>query len=162
MEYELKRILAVGITEAIAKVKLYHFLNEPEEAESICRDILAVERHHQLALRLLGLALTDQFSGCPTDRYRDAEVIFQQLSDPYERLYYAGILHERRAKAQFNAEHPPHILLPLFRQALHSCAETEKIRPVGNDDAILRWNRSVRLLQNPSYIWTFSARARSV
>ena len=32
-------------------------------------------------------------------------------------------------------------------------AEAEKIRPAGNDDAILRWNRCVRLLQTPSLAW---------
>ena len=63
MEYKLKQISTSGIPEAIAKAELYRSLNEPEEAESICRDILAIEPQHQLALRLLGLALTDQFSG---------------------------------------------------------------------------------------------------
>ena len=77
MEYELKRISTAGIAEAIAKVELYRSLNEPEEAESICRDILAVEPQHQLALRLLGLAITDQFSGRASDRYREAEETFQ-------------------------------------------------------------------------------------
>jgi tetratricopeptide (TPR) repeat protein len=147
MEYKLKHISAAGIAVAIAKAELYRSLNEPEEAESICRDILNIEPKHQLALRLLGLALTDQFSGGASDRYRDAEQTFQQLNDPYERLYYAGILYERRAKAQLNAGLPPHTLLPLFEQALRSFAEAEKIRPAGNDDAILRWNRCVRLLQ---------------
>ncbi len=87
MEYKLKRISTAGIPEAIAKAGLYRSLNEPEEAESICRDILAVEPQHQLALRLLGLALTDQFTGGASDRYREAEQSFQQLNDPYERLY---------------------------------------------------------------------------
>jgi hypothetical protein len=59
----IKRISTAGIAEAIAKAELYRSLNEPEEAESICRDILAIEPQHQLALRLLGLALTDQFTG---------------------------------------------------------------------------------------------------
>ena len=63
MEYKVKRISTAGIAEAIAKAELYRSLNEPEEAESICRDILAIEPQHQLALRLLGLALTDQFTG---------------------------------------------------------------------------------------------------
>jgi hypothetical protein len=152
MEYKLKYISIAGIPEAIAKAELYRSLNEPEEAESICRDILNIEPQRQLALRLLGLALTDQFAGGASDRYREAEQIFQQLSDPYERLYYAGILHERRAKAQFNAGVPPHALLPLFEQALHSFAEAEKVRPLGNDEAILRWNRCVRLLQTPAYV----------
>jgi hypothetical protein len=62
-------------------------------------------------------------------------------------------VYERRAKAQFNAGQPPHVLLPLFEQALHTFAEAEKISPPGNDDAILRWNRCVRLLQNRSYVW---------
>ena len=153
MGYEIKRISTAGIAEAIAKAELYRSLNEPEEAESICRDILAIEPQHQLALRLLGLALTDQFTGHGSDRYRETEEIFRQLEDPYERLYYAGILHERRAKAQLKAGQPPRSLLALFDHALHSFAEAEKIRPAGNDDAILRWNRCVRLLQNPDYEW---------
>src|SRR5271170_1097132 len=153
MEYKLKRISKAGIPEAIAKAELYRSLSEPEEAESICRDILNVEPQHQLALRLLGLALTDQFTGGAHDRYREAEQTFQRLNDPYERLYYAGILHERRAKAQLNAGLLPHTLLPLFEQALRSFEEAEKIRPAGNDDAILRWNRCVRLLQTTGYTW---------
>lgn len=153
MEYKLKQISKAGIAEAIAKVELYRSLNEPEEAESICRDILAVEPEHQFALRLLGLALTDQFTGGASDRYREAEQIFERLRDPYERLYYTGILRERRAKAQLNAGQPPLSVLALFEQALRSFTDAEKIRPAGNDDAILRWNRCVRLLQDPAYGW---------
>jgi len=152
MEYKLKYISPAGIAEAIAKAEHYRSLNEPEEAESICRDILNIEPQRQLALRLLGLALTDQFTGGASDRYREAEQTFQQLNDSYEQLYYAGILYERRAKAQLNAGLPPHALLPLFEQALRSFAEAEKLRPVGNDDAILRWNRCVRLLQTTAYV----------
>ena len=153
MEYKMKQISTAGIAEAISKAELYRSLNEPEEAESICRDILAIEPGHQLALRLLGLALTDQFTGSGSDHYRETEDLFQQLKDPYERHYYTGILHERRAKAQLKAGQLPHSLVALFDHALRSFAEAEKIRPSGNDDAILRWNRCVRLLQNPAYEW---------
>jgi tetratricopeptide (TPR) repeat protein len=153
MEYHLKRISSNAIAEAIAKAELYRSLNEPEEAESICRDILAVEPHHQLALRLLGLALTDQFSGEGLDRYRETERVFEELEDPYERLYYAGILNERRAKAQLISGHPRASVLSHFEEALRLFAEAERIRPAGNDDAILRWNRCVRLLENPAYEW---------
>ena len=153
MTYELKHISPAGITEAIAKAELYRSLNEPEEAESICRDILVIEPQHQLASRLLGLALTDQFTGGMSDRYREVEAIFQQLNNAYERLYYAGILYERRAKAQLHAGLPFHTLLPLFDQALRAFADAENIRPAGNDDAILRWNRCVRLLQITTNVW---------
>ncbi len=153
MTYELKCISSAGITEAVAKAERYRSLGEPEEAESICRDILAVDPQHQLALRLLGLALTDQFMGGSADRDREAEQSFQQLNDRYERLYYTGIACERRAKAQLRAGQPPYMVLPLFEQAMRSFEEAEKIRPAGNDDAILRWNRCVRLLQTTGYVW---------
>ena len=68
MEFKLKTISKVGIPAAISKAELYSSLNEPEEAESICRDILAVEPEHQMALRLLGLAITDQLCGDASDR----------------------------------------------------------------------------------------------
>ena len=153
MEYMLKQISPSGIPEAIAKAELYRSLNEPEEAESICRDILAIEPRHQLALRLLGLALTDEFSHGGSDRFREAEKIFHLLADPYERHYYTGILYERSAKAQLKTGRPLRAVLTLFELALGSFAEAEKIRPAGNDDAILRWNRCVRLLKNPTLGW---------
>jgi len=153
MDFKLKPISKAGIPEAIAKVELYRYLNEPEEAESICRDILAIEPQHQLALRLLGLTITDQFFGGASDRYRQVEEAFQNLTDRYEQLYYTGLLYERRAKAQLRNGQPPHTVLPLFEHALQCFADAEKIRPAGNDDAILRWNRCVRLLQTPGYAW---------
>jgi tetratricopeptide (TPR) repeat protein len=147
MTRELKSISKAGIPEAIAKVELYRYLNEPEEAESICRDILAVDPEHQLARRMLGLAITDQFVGVASDRYGEVQSIFQSLRDPYERHYYSGLLLERRAKAQLHSGCSPHILLPLIEEALRHFGEAEKIRPAGNDDSILRWNRCVRLLE---------------
>jgi hypothetical protein len=147
VEFQLKSISLEGVDEALSKVETYRFLNQPEEAESICHDVLALAAGHQLALRLLGLAITDQFTGGPSDRYADAENSFQQLNDPYERLYYMGLLHERRAKAQLQARRPPHTLLVLLEEAMRCYEEAGKIRPTGNDDAILRWNRCVRLIQ---------------
>jgi len=148
MDHKLKSISKAGIPEALAKVELYRYLNEPEEAESICRDILAVDPEHQLARRMLGLAITDQFIGATTDRYTEVHSIFQTLRDPYERFYYTGLLFERRAKAQLTVGYAPHILLPLVHEAMRCFAEAEKIRPAGNDDSILRWNRCVRLLES--------------
>ena len=148
MEFKLKSISPEGIEAALSKAELYRFLNEPEEAESICEDVLAVQPGHQLALRTLGLALTDQFTGAASDRYTDAENAFPQLCDAYERRYYTGLLHERRAKAQLRAGRPAHTLTVLLEEAMRSYEEAERIRPVGNDDAILRWNRCARLLHS--------------
>ncbi len=148
MERQLKTISTGGIVEALAKAKHYRYLNQAEEAESICRDILAVDPENQKALRLLGLAITDQFTGAMSDRRQEAETCFEKLTSPYERSYYLGILHERRAKAQMRAGHLAHSLLASFEKAMQCFEEAEKIRPQGNDDALLRWNRCLRLMQS--------------
>src|SRR5712692_4525172 len=147
MNFKLKSISRAGIPEAISKAELYRNLNEPGEAESICRDVLTVEPDDQTALRLLGLALTDQFTGGASDRHAEAESIFQGLKDPYARLYYTGIVHERRAKALLRAGARPHTVVVLFEEAMTCFEHAEKIRPAGNDDTILRWNRCARLLK---------------
>jgi tetratricopeptide (TPR) repeat protein len=148
MDAHLKAISKAGIAEAIAKVELYRYLNEPEEAESICRDILSISPDHQLARRMLGLAITDQFTGYAGDRYAEVAEIFASLRDPYEQAYYLGLLYERRAKVQLHAGYSAHILLPLIENAMKCFAQAEQIRPPGNDDSILRWNRCVRLLES--------------
>jgi tetratricopeptide (TPR) repeat protein len=148
MEFKLKPISKSGIDNAIAKAELYRYLNEPGETESICRDILAIDPDNQVALRLFGLAITDQLTGGPSDRYEEAKDVFQRLNSRYEQCYYTGLLLERRAKAQLRAGRAPHALLPLFEKAMYYFEEAEKIRPEENDDAILRWNRCARLLQS--------------
>ena len=147
MEPQLKPISIDGVPAAISKAELYRNLNEPGEAESICRDILATDSDNQAALRLLGLAITDQFTGGTADRYAEAASVFGQLTDHYNRVYHGGILHERKAKAQLAAGRLPHTVLPMFEEAMRCFEAAEKIRPPENDDAILRWNRCVRLLQ---------------
>ena len=147
MEYKLKTISKTGIEAALSKAQLYRCLNEPEEAESICQDILAADAENQAALRLLGLAITDQFRGQPSDRFPEAESAFNAIGDPYKRAYYLGILSERRAKAQYRVGRPPHVWVPLFEQAMNHFATAESLKPNDNEEAILRWNRCVRWLQ---------------
>jgi tetratricopeptide (TPR) repeat protein len=147
VEYQLKTIAKSGIEAALSKAQLYRYLNEPEESESICQDILAADPENQAALRLLGLAITDQFRGSMSDRYPEAESAFQRLSDPYRREYYLGILSERRAKAQARAGRPSPVWVPLLEDAMKHFEAAEKLKPTDNEEAVLRWNRCVRLLR---------------
>ena len=62
MEFELKTITKEGVAAAIEKADKYRDLNDPEQAESICRDILAVDPDHERAHVTLLLAMTDQFA----------------------------------------------------------------------------------------------------
>ncbi|HEV7523309.1 MAG TPA: hypothetical protein VGP89_19560 [Candidatus Angelobacter sp.] len=147
MERQLKTISKNGIAEALVKVQHYRYLNQAEEAESICRDILAADPENQMALRQLGLAITDQFTGGIADRFNEAHSSFEKLTNAYERSYYLGIVNERRAKAQLRAGHHSHALRTSFENALRYFEEAEKVRQQGNDDALLRWNRCLRLMQ---------------
>jgi tetratricopeptide (TPR) repeat protein len=147
LKFKLKTISKDSIPEAVSKIELYRYLHEPEEAESICQDILAADPGNQLALRLLGLTLTDQFEGRHSDRYSEAQKIFQSLTDPYEVNYYTGLMLERRAKAQIRSGVAAHILVGSLHEAMRCFEEAEKIRPPHNDDSVLRWNRCVRLLE---------------
>ena len=60
--FALKPISRDSVAGALAKAERYRLLNEPNEAESICRDILQVDPANQEALISLILALTDQMS----------------------------------------------------------------------------------------------------
>ena len=106
--FQLKQISKTALPGALAKAERYRLLNEPEEAESICRDVLAVEPNHQAALVTLLLALTDQFRAQGHDGIRDAEATLGQLTDEYQRAYYGGIIRERWARALLGVGDPGH------------------------------------------------------
>ncbi len=148
--FELKPISAAAVPEALEKAIRYRLLNEPFQAESICLDILGVDPDHQQALAVLLLARTDQFpEGVPR---RKAQQIIDQLTNLYEREYYAGIIYERWAEWLLHQGTPGagFTAHSFFTDAMHHYERAETMRPEGNDDAILRWNTCARLLmQNP-------------
>jgi len=147
--YALKPISHDTVAGALAKAERYRLLNEPGEAESICRDILEIEPGNQQALISLMLALTDQF-GQDARTFAAALAIAERLESPYERAYYAGIAWERRAKARHHgAGHSAHrYAYDWLVNALERFHEAERLRPPGNDDAVLRWNACVRYLES--------------
>jgi hypothetical protein len=100
--FTLKSIAPQAVPSALEKAERYRLLNEPELAESICRDILALEPDHQVALIMLLLALTDQFRGGHAELFAQAEAVLPRLRGEYEPLYYTGILWERRALARLS------------------------------------------------------------
>src|SRR3989442_3020856 len=63
MTFDLKPLSPDAVPRALAKAERYRLLNEPGEAESICRDALQADPDNQDALVMLLLALTEQFEG---------------------------------------------------------------------------------------------------
>jgi hypothetical protein len=144
-----KSISREAIPEALEKAERYRLLNEPYQAESICLDVLAVDPDNQPALVMLLLALTDQFRRGPAECVRQANSVAGRLASEYERLYYRGLICERRGLAAALREHPGSgsAAYAFLREAMDYFEQAEPLRPAGNDDAILRWNCCVRLCE---------------
>ena len=146
--FELKPISADGLLAALKRAEHYRLLNQPEQAESICLDILAAQPGDQEALVVLILALTDQFKGGRGGRkVKQASDYLDRLEDEYDRFYYAGIISERRARAYLDKGPSRAFAYQGFREAMDSFEQAAQLRPRGNDDAILRWNTCARTIQ---------------
>jgi hypothetical protein len=146
--FELKPLSKDAIAGALAKAERYRLLNEAEEAESICLDVLAIDPANQQALTMLILAITDQFRDDVSGNVARAQALLPALSDAYSRAYFSGIILERRAKAGLHQRglEPRIGLYEWLTAAMHEYEQAAAVRPAGNDDAILRWNACARTL----------------
>lgn len=145
--HKIKPITKGGIQRALEKVERYRLLNEPAEAESICRDILAIEPDNQKALGMFILTLSDQFSTGMTNK--EVMESISKLTDDYKRTYYTGIVLERQAKAAiirggFGSHFDAYEWL---MEAIEQFEKAAALRPEGNDDPLLRYNACVRTIQ---------------
>lgn len=152
--YTLKRISPSGVPAALQKAERYRLLNDSSAAESICRDVIEVDPDNQQALIVLLLAITDQFAEDLGDAVRRAREVLPRLRDEYKRAYYAGIISERRAKAQRRQSVPGSgsMAYESFREAMEWYEKAEAMRPAGNDESILRWNTCARLLDSDDHL----------
>lgn len=147
---QLKPITQAGVAAALDKARQYRVLNEPAAAESICLDILLVDPGHQEALITLLLALTDQFNDSMHSGAQRAKEVLQRINDSYHKAYYHGLICERQALAQLQRGAPQagFVAFEWLEDAMQWYQAAEAIRPPHNDDAILRWNTCVRLLDH--------------
>ena len=147
--FDLKRLSTAAIPSALAKAERYRLLNEPDEAQSICEDVLHADPANADAVRTLILALTDSFphhDGKTVSRARD---LVAKLPSEYERAYYGGLVAERRARALLGKSGAGRSLPAgdLLREAMRAFERAEAVKPADNDDALLRWNACARLFE---------------
>ena len=130
------------------KALRYRLLNEPEQAASICEDVLQIDPDNQQALVTLILAMTDEFGGPRPVSPKSAHDLLPRLNDLYEREYFAGIIWEREAIARLrtNAPRSGPAAFECFRQAMDHFERAEAMSPPANDDALLRWNSCARMI----------------
>jgi tetratricopeptide (TPR) repeat protein len=150
--WELKALGARNLAAAVTLAKHYRDLNQPEEAESICRDILGVAPDNDDAWRTLGLALTDQFPTSWMTLFDEACAAFAKLRSEYERVYYTGIAWERFAKAQLVAGRADNAI-HAFEEAIERFEAADKLGPADDPAPVLHYNRCVRALTtNPELV----------
>jgi hypothetical protein len=151
---ELKSLSRGAIPRALEKAERYRLLNEPVQAESICRDVLSIDPENQTALIALLLSLTDEFDAGPAETMRQARDVIRRLYSAYDRAYYEGIICERQARAILRQGRPGAgpIARQWLREAMRFYEEAESLRPTGNDDALLRWNACARLIMRHHHL----------
>jgi hypothetical protein len=144
--------LAPGsIRRALERAELCRVRNEPIEAESICRDVLAVEPDNHAARVQLVLSLTDQLEHDMT-RLGEAADLVERLEDEYERCYYSGVTEERAGKAHLARNTPGTGAYRALWNAMQWYEKAEAIRPPDNEEAMLRWNACARLLMRLGHL----------
>lgn len=145
----LKPLNKNAISTCLEKARHYRLLNDPENAESICLDILELQPDHQDALTTLILAISDQSEG-GTKRLRRAKSFLEQLTDDYNRTYHHGLILERAARAALKRKNPDsdYAAYDWLCEAKDYYEKAEAISSDDNDNAILRWNACTRTIAN--------------
>ena len=149
---DLKTIKPEAVSAALEMAKGYRLHNEPDEAESICLDILETDPDNQDALILLLLARTDKFPQGLNPTFEEAREVLPRLSDKFCLAYYSGVIYERRAKVHLERDDPRsgHIAYDWFIKAMEAYREAWSTCSPGNEDAVLRWNACARIInQHP-------------
>ena len=150
--FALKSISTDAIERAVERAEHYRLLNDPEQAESICLDVLAVDAGNEPARITLILSITDQFRrGGGSHGVRRAKEHVRKLSGTYERAYYDGLVAERQGRAHLlhGGMERAFAYEGLF-EAMQHYEQADALKPAGVDDAILRWNACVRTIDRES------------
>ncbi len=145
---ELVPIDAAYVPGALEKAERYRLLNWPQEAESICLDVLAVDPDNQRAIEILVLALADQFlEQGRAPRAKQAKASVKKIVDEYERAYLSGIIHEREGRAHLTRGFDTSFAYESFRDAMECYQEAQRKAAPGNQEAVLRYNSCVRTIE---------------
>ncbi len=147
--FEFKPLSPDAVPAALAKAEHYRLLNEPEETESLCVDILEVDPDNQQALINLLLARTDQFEQGSPSLLKQAREVLPRLQGEYERAYYGGVICERQAKGLLRrrGKRSGFVAYEWFQYALEQYELAIESRPSDVGAATLRWNACVRMIE---------------
>jgi tetratricopeptide (TPR) repeat protein len=135
-----------SIARALERADHYRLLNEPAQAESICRDIVAVDPDNEQAWIHLLLSLTDQFPEDMTHAHEAAKEALAHIKGPYQQAYYQGIIDERWGRANLQHGRGIQAVQSWINQAMQNYQRAMQLAPADDPDPTLRWNTCARLL----------------
>ena len=152
--FTLKPLSSSAIPAALSKAERYRLLNEPEQSQSICEDILVADPSNHDAIVMLILALSDQFKNRLGPAVSQAVDLTSRLASEYERAYYSGLISERRGRALLELPGPgARAGVEWLEEAMAAYERADALRPPDNDEARLRWNSCARVLNaHPVYM----------
>ena len=134
------------VPAALKQAHHYRLLNEPALAESICRDIVAVDVENEVAWITLLLSLTDQFDEKYTHALESAKDALEHMASDFHRFYYEGIIYERWARAQIKKSVPLETIESWMRNAMRLYDQSNDLAPHDDPHPLLRWNTCARFL----------------
>jgi len=145
--FELKPLSQAAVPAALAKAEKYRLLNEPEQCQSICEDILRADPDNHAAQVMLILAITDSFPHTAMAAGRATELV-SGLSSAYDRCYYGGLVSERRGRALLShGGMGRRGAREWLHQAMTEYERADALSPADNNDARLRWNACARVFK---------------
>jgi hypothetical protein len=151
MNLELKPLPGGDLAEALALAERCRTSGEPEEAESVCLDVLDANPQDERALVLLLLVRTDLLErGLPgaVDRARE---LLPRMASEFDRAYYGGVICERQAKylLRQRGKRTGFVAYDWFRYAMEEYEAAMALEPE-RQEPVLRWNACARtLMRNP-------------
>src|SRR4051812_16274507 len=135
--FQFKPLDPKAVPKALEKAERYRSLNEPEEAESICLDILAIEPDSQQALIMLMRARSARWPSGGARCFGGAQALLPKRHGACERFYYAGLRHARRGN-RIRAKGGPGSskgAYEWFQGAMPDYRRAEALRPPHNHGA---------------------------
>ncbi|HKN40568.1 MAG TPA: hypothetical protein VJ456_15835 [Acidimicrobiia bacterium] len=147
----LKPISRAAIPQALKKAEHYRLLGDPEQAESICLDVLAADPDNQAALVVVVLSMTDQFGRSGPPAVRLAKAYLGRLHDQYQREYYEGLVWEREGRVRLRQSMGSTSAYESLRTAMACYERASALRPADDDESILRWNSCLRTIERADF-----------
>ncbi len=147
---DLKSLSREAIPAALEKAERYRLLNEPAEAESICLDILETDPENQTGAHHAPARVDRSLQqGLRGERHAG-----ESVAGADQGRIRARLLRRDSGRAAGQGETGAGTVRARVITPTTNCAKRcgslrrrRKIRPPGNDDALLRWNTCARMME---------------